>query len=428
MDIRSFLLGLMIGLSICFWKQYQFNYQIKKILSSLSQFEQVNSLSSISLLRRTLNIFTREYKTLQLELKTQQYILENSPIGYLKIDDENQLIWCNQEAKKLLKIERWQPNELRLFLELVISFELDRLIQQTRKTQEILTLEWDYYPNDNFPDKTDKKSTDNENIYPLFLRAKGYPLEEGRVIIYIQNQQKLKNLSESRHRFLSDLSHELRTPLTSILLLTEILVTRTENQEKKWIEQINKETNRLIDLVQNWLDITELEEDPYKHLQYQKLDLKQLIISPWQSLEILAQQKNIDFNYTGDNNIIIDADLNRLTQVFINLFDNAIKHTNHNGKIQVNVNVITTQSNVIEINIIDSGNGFNQQDLPYVFERLYRGDKSRVRESRQGSGLGLTIVKEIIEAHQGSIIAQNHPETGSGWLKIILPQQRIKDN
>jgi two-component system phosphate regulon sensor histidine kinase PhoR len=421
MALPPFLLGLTIGLIIAFWKQYEVNSQIKKILSSLSQFEQIKSLSTISLVRRTIKIFNREYQALQSELETHQYLLENCPIGYLKIDEENQLIWCNQEARKLLKIERWQPNKLRLFLELVISFKLDQLIQQTRKTQRQLTLEWDFYPND---DSSSQQNTlDYNKNYSIFLKAYSYPLAEGKIAIFIENKQPLKILSKSRNRIFSDLSHELRTPLTSISLLTEALLKRTENQEKKWVEQINKEIHRLIDLVQNWLDLSKIEEYPYQNLQYQSLHLKQLIISAWQSLEALAKQKNINFNYTGENNIHIEADLNRLIQVFVNLFDNGIKHSDENGEIQVNVNLITAESNLIEINIIDSGTGFNSEDLPHVFERLYRGDKSRVRKSRQGSGLGLAIVKEIIEAHHGSITAQNHPKTGSAWLKITLPQK-----
>ena len=71
---------------------------------------------------------------------------------------------------------------------------------------------------------------------------------------------------------------------------------------------------------------------------------------------------------------------------------------------------------------------FNSSDLPHIFERLYRGDKSRVRESRQGSGLGLAIVKEIIEAHHGSIMAQNSPETVGAWFKIKLPTKLINNS
>lgn len=419
MPIPPFLIGLIIGLGISLWKQYQFNREINQILSSLSQFEQVKSLSTVSLIRRTVNLFNREFENLKSQIETHQYLLENIPIGYLEIDEENQLVSCNKKARRLLKIERWQPNNLRLFLELVISFELDRLIQQTRKTQQPLTLKWDFYPNENSLEDQKEDKLKKQNTYPLFLKAYSYPLPHGKIVVFVKNKQKIKELIDSKNRIFSDLSHELRTPLTSTSLLTEMLLKKIHTQEKKLIEQMNKEIHRLIDLVQNWLDIAQIEDNPYQNLQYQKLDLKQLIVSAWESLEPLALQKNINFLYQGKDNTAVEADLNRLTQVFINLFDNSIKNTDENGQIQVNVQLVNSN---IEINIIDSGMGFNSQDLPHIFERLYRGDKSRVRESRQGSGLGLAIVKEIIEAHNGLITAQNHPQTGSAWLKIVLPQ------
>ena len=83
----------------------------------------------------------------------------------------------------------------------------------------------------------------------------------------------------------------------------------------------------------------------------------------------------------------------------------------------------------IKIDIIDSGMGFNASDLPFIFERLYRGDKSRVRESQtsavEGSGLGLAIVEQIIQAHGGKIVAKNHPEIGGAWMELFLPREKI---
>lgn len=422
MPLMPFLLGLIIGLGICFWKQYQFNRQLKEILTSFSQEEQVKSLSAISLIRRTVKIFQRQYDNLQRELELYIYLLDNASIGCLRIDQQNQLIWCNKQARELLKIKNWPPQNPRLFLEFVRCYELDQLIQQTRKTQQNLSIEWQFYPGNTCLLKPQDNSQNNNKNYPIFLKAYGYPLEEDAVGILIENKQELMNLSEKRDRAFCDLSHELRTPLTSMSLLAEALLSRTENQEKEWIKQMSKEINRLIDLVQNWLDIARINENPTQNLHYQILDLKQLIISAWQSLELLAQEKELIFNCNGNENIDIEADLNLLIQVFVNLFHNAIKHSYERGIIEVNFILISQEFDLIEINIIDSGTGFNEADLPYVFERLYRGDKSRVRNSQQGSGLGLAIVKEIISAHNGSIIAQNHPETGGAWFKITLPQ------
>lgn len=420
MSLVSFVLGLSLGLSICFWNKYQFNHQLKKILKIFPQYEPVKTLSAISLIRRNIKIFKKEYERLLEEVEINEYLWDNSPICYLEIDQENQLIECNKKAREILKIENWKPQNPRLFLELIRCYELDQLIQQTRKTQQSLIIEWEFYPG-NFIENESNNSIKNDHNYPIFLKASSYPLKYQQVGIFIENKQEIIDLSKSRERIFSDLSHELRTPLTSLSLLSETLLKKIDNQEKEWVEQMYKEINRLIDLVQNWLDISQIEGNPAQNLHYQTLDLKQLIISAWQSLEILAQEKELIFNYHGVENIYIEADINRLTQVFVNLFDNSIKHSYPQGKIEVNLRLNDQPANSIIIDIIDSGTGFAPSDLPHIFERLYRGDRSRVRSSQQGSGLGLAIVKEIIEAHNGNITAQNNEKNGGAFFQITLP-------
>ncbi|MEY2831099.1 MAG: hypothetical protein RLZZ574_357, partial [Cyanobacteriota bacterium] len=125
--------------------------------------------------------------------------------------------------------------------------------------------------------------------------------------------------------------------------------------------------------------------------------------------------------------LVISADRSRIIQVFINLLDNAIKHSSAGNEILVQV--LAHSSKQIKIDVIDSGSGFNTLDLPYIFERLYRGDKSRAREpqitSADGSGLGLAIVEQIIQAHGGRISAKNHPQIGGAWLEILLPINQV---
>ena len=145
-----FIWGLIIGLGICLWKQYQTNRQITEILNLLSQFDQVISLSKIALLRRNVNLLKKDFNNLKVELNTYQNLLDIAPIGYLYIDEENHLIECNQQAKELLSIQRWHPQKLRLFLELVRSYELDQLIQQTRKLKQNLVIEWQFFPTDDY--------------------------------------------------------------------------------------------------------------------------------------------------------------------------------------------------------------------------------------------------------------------------------------
>jgi two-component system phosphate regulon sensor histidine kinase PhoR len=313
----------------------------------------------------------------------------------------------------------------------VRSYELDQLVQQTRKIQQHLVIEWDFFPTTNYI-LEDKSHLEIETYKPIFLKAYSYPLPVGNVGIFIENKQIIKELSTRRDEAYSDLSHELRTPLTSMSLLAETLLKYTDDDKSKiWIQQMYQEINRLVDLVQNWLEISTLEKKPYETLQFQHLDLKQLILSAWKSVKILAEKERISLEYQGEEVLIIEADLNLLTQVFVNLFDNSIKHCFPGGLIIVRIDIKSHNydDKFLEINVIDSGTGFNSADLPYIFDRLYRGDKSRVRNARSGSGLGLSIVKQIIEAHQGSITANNHPETKGAWFKIMLPfKKTLKNN
>lgn len=421
-----FLCGLTLGLIIGFWKIYQINTQLTDILHLLSQFEPIDSFPKIVQVRRNVNLLNNRFYYTQLELDLHHSLISNNPLGYLRINEENCLIECNEKAKTLLHIQRWNPDVLRLFLELVRSYELDQLVQQTRKTQQNLVLEWDFFPTANYIFE-DKSNLEMETYKPIFLKAYSYPLPMGNVSIFIENKQIIKELSTRRDEAYSDLSHELRTPLTSMSLLAETLLKYTDNDKSKiWIQQMYQEINRLVDLVQNWLEISTLEKKPYETLQFQHLDLKQLILSAWKSVKILAEKEQISLEYQGEEVLIIEADLNLLTQVFVNLFDNSIKHCFPGGLIIVRIDIknYNYDDKFLEINVIDSGTGFNSADLPYIFDRLYRGDKSRVRNARSGSGLGLSIVKQIIEAHQGSITANNHPETKGAWFKIMLPLKK----
>ena len=421
-----FLGGLAVGLIICLWKDYQISIQLTDILDSLSQFGPVSSFSKIAQVRRKVNLLNNCFYHSQLELDLHHYLIKEIPIGYLRINKENCLTECNEEAKKLLHIERWNPEVLRLFLELVRSYELDQLIQQTRKTQQKLIIEWQFFPTINYI-LEEGEDLKRGTYKPIFLKAYSYPLPAGNVSIFIENQQLIKELSTRRDETYSDLSHELRTPLTSMLLLAETLLKYTDDRGKIWVQQMSQEINRLINLVQNWLEISTLEQNPYETVKFQNLDLKQLILSAWQSLKILADQEQVSLEYRGQEKILISADINLLTQVFVNLFDNSIKHSYPGGLIIVKVDIKqhNYSDKFLEINLIDYGTGFLPSDLPYIFDRLYRGDKSRVKNTRGGSGLGLSIVKQIIEAHRGSISANNHPETKGAWFKIVLPFQLL---
>ena len=430
----EFIVGLTVGLGGCVWQYYYFRRRLKELINSFApQNEPQISLPPIYLVRREVERLERERRQIAQERDNWQRLIDRAPIGYLLVDEENQLLWCNQQAQILLKLDRWRWGEVRLLLELVRSYELDRLIERTRKSQQPQVKEWVFY----FTRYASVVSSDSkpidtaasETVKAIALCGHSFPLPHRQVGVFLINQQPIVDLSRSRDRAVSDLSHELKTPLTSISLVAENLLNRLQNPERRWVEQMLQETNRLITLVREWLDLTQLEADPTQILKYEEVVLSELISSVWQTLEPIAKKKQVTISLKGERFLSIEADRSRLIQVILNLLDNAIKHSPVAGEITVAI-VNSNEDNTSQaiVDVIDSGMGFVTADLPYVFDRLYRGEPSRYRDSQRlnGSGLGLSIVQQIVLAHGGFIEAKNHPVAGGAWLRIILPIKKTE--
>jgi two-component system phosphate regulon sensor histidine kinase PhoR len=439
MAVVEFVFGLTVGVSIGIWQQNRFKQQLRKTLNAFSADSDLAvSLPLSSLIRRELTNLARQRQILEQNQKTWQELVDLAPIGYLQVDEENQLLDCNQLAQQLLKIDSWRLGKARLLLELVRSYELDRLIETTRNSQQPQVAEWTYYftryvapDRDRFPETIESPL---KTVESTALKGYGLPLPNKQVGIFLIDCQPLVELSRSRDRSFSDLTHELKTPLTAIALVAENLLTRLQNPELRWVEQMLKEIERLSDLVKESLDLTELESSPERSFKYESIELNNLVLSVWEILEPIAKKKSVTLTYCESQPIVLEADKSRLIQVFLNLLDNAIKHNPVGGEILVRATIIDSdrgdRSNRITIDVIDSGNGFEALDLPYIFDRLYRGDKSRARQqsdnlsTSDGSGLGLTIVQQIVQAHGGQILAKNHPQIGGAWLQIDLPLTR----
>lgn len=424
MDFFTLLLGVMVGFGLGTWERYRLKSRLRPLLTSLPDTAEVaQSLSLTSLVRREITYLSEKCQAYQEELELWQYLMDQSPLGYLRIDADNYLRWCNPQAQQLLKIDRWQPDQLRLVLELVRSYELDQLIEKTRQSQQNRVEEWFFYP---APESVEN-GQQSFALSSRLLRGYSYALPQKQVVVMLENLQPLAELTRSRDRAFSDLTHELRTPLTAISLVAETLEKRLQNPERQWVEQMLGETKRLQYLVENWLNLTAIQENPQQFLQYQPLELRELIFDRWQSLQPFVQRKPVRWQYQGPEEVRLEADPDRLMQVFLNLFDNSLKHSPPDGLIEVKVQYLETKA-VWEIQIIDQGEGFSAADLPYIFERLYRGEVSRTRQGlvreRQGSGLGLAIAKEIVEAHGGTLTAHNSPVTGGACLTIHLPQKK----
>jgi two-component system phosphate regulon sensor histidine kinase PhoR len=430
MSLVVFILGLSVGLLISVWQQYRFAQQVEQLLQILPVALQDNSsLAPLYRLRRSLLRLLETQQTSQQQGQLWTQILEVAPIGYLRVDAMNQLLWCNPIARQTLHIDRWQPGQVRLLLELVRSYELDQLIETTRATGQPQHQDWVYRST-----TIAKEEWAVPTPYAIALRASTLLLPDNHVGVFLENRQSIQEALQARDRAFSDLTHELRTPLTSIQLVAETLLRRLDSPEKQWVEQMLRELKRLMDLIQSCLDLSRLTSHPDQLLQCRPIRVTSLILTAWQTLVPIAEQKNLRLCYHGSAELELELDVERFIQVLLNILDNAIKHSPAGSDIVVALNTPDPESDLAKwhtIDIIDSGPGFREDEIPFIFERLYRGDTSRQRldthlqtESpliHSGSGLGLAIVQQIVIAHGGQVTAQNHPRTGGAWLHIQLP-------
>lgn len=224
----------------------------------------------------------------------------------------------------------------------------------------------------------------------------------------------LKVREEYRREFLGNVSHELKTPLFTVqgYLLTLLDGAMGDKQlRKKYLQRAEKGVERLIYIVQDLDMITKLEVGDL-NLNYTKFDIVEVVQSVFDLLEMKADKKNIilmfDMKYTKP--VMVYADRDKIQQVVTNLVVNSIKYGKEDGTTEVSIEDLV--NNKIIVRVKDNGEGIDQKHIPRLFERFYRVDKSGAR-SEGGSGLGLSIVKHIIEGHDEKIYVDSKPGEGS---------------
>jgi two-component system OmpR family sensor kinase len=231
-----------------------------------------------------------------------------------------------------------------------------------------------------------------------------------------QTLERLEALFTSQQRLLADVSHELRTPLTVIKGNVD-LMRRMKSLDEESMMSIDQEAGRLTRLVGGLLLLAQAESGKLA-LNMQQVELDLLLTEVFQEMTILAGSR-VRVHLNEIDQVYVRGDRDRLKQVFINLVANAIQYTPQGGEVFLSLEKIGEQARII---CRDTGPGIPAEDLPHIFERFYRAEKSRTRGKTTGFGLGLSIANWIVERHGGRIEVESKDGKGTTFA-IWLPQQ-----
>lgn len=228
----------------------------------------------------------------------------------------------------------------------------------------------------------------------------------------------IKEMVEEQNRFISDASHELRTPLTSLKSAFEVYLRDkhpTLKEARTLVGESVSEINKLQSLSDSLLQLAQYQK-PNNQIKFEKISLTKVVKEAIHRVEPLAKEKRIRIENTTQETKIEGIKFS-LADLLVILFDNAIKYSEKNSKVTISS---TKTDRHILVHVADCGIGINKKDLPYIFERFYRADSTRSKTKANGYGLGLSIAKEIVILHHGSINAESNKQKGTTFT-VKLP-------
>ncbi|MDQ0220089.1 PAS domain-containing protein [Peribacillus cavernae] len=356
------------------------------------------------MLNTSLNILARNLQEMEVAREMQQdrleTLIENIGSSVLLIDNKGYVTLINREYKELFQVEA--SNFLyRVYYEVIKHKEIIHIIEEIFITEKSIKRQL------RIPLEIDRKHFE---VYgaPII----GNHDEWKGILVVFHDITELKKLEQMRKDFVANVSHELKTPITSIKGFSETLLDgamKDEEALQNFLSIILKESDRLQALIQELLDLSKIEQQEFV-LNLETLNLCQLLEETCAILQGKADEKNISLTlYAPDHPMQVKGDSYRVKQIFINLITNALNYTVKGGTVDIR---ITGEKQFVKVAVQDSGIGIEKAELPRIFERFYRVDKARSRNSG-GTGLGLAIVKHIVEAHKGKITVNSEPGKGT---------------
>lgn len=254
------------------------------------------------------------------------------------------------------------------------------------------------------------------------------PLPSGGALAVLHDVTSIEAAEKSRRDFIANVSHELRTPLTSIQGYVETLIEDTHPKPettREFLGVILKNATRMNRLTEDLLALASVESPDYK-LAMQPMRANALVEDAIESLGGMVVDSEIDLEFAGAPDVLVMADPDAMNQVFGNLIENALKYGKAGKRIRIGAQLLPSE---VEFSVQDFGPGISSEHLERIFERFYRIDKARSRESG-GTGLGLAIVKHIVQAHGGRIWAESELGAGAAFhftLPLVPRTQEVNE-
>ena len=325
--------------------------------------------------------------------------LDNEIIGNIKIGSYGSLYYMDNDINFLKEINK-VITSIGIVMVLITIFIAILISNNISKPVEVVSNMANLIGGGDYDNKIDYDS----NIVEIDMLIKS-----------INNlSSKLEEQENLRKRLTTDISHELRTPLTSIQTHLEAMIDGIWEPDTERLNSVNEEVIRLTNLVNQLQNLAKFDSEKSK-LNLAKVNVKNLIMNVVYNNQGKALEKNINIECDLES---IDSylDKDKISQVIVNLLSNAIRYTNNGGKIFISS---YKENNNLKIQFKDNGIGIPKENIKYIFERFYRVDESRSKNTG-GIGVGLTIVKSIIDLHQGTIEVRSELNKGSEFI-VILP-------
>ncbi len=322
--------------------------------------------------------------------------LDYSSQGWMILSSDLTIKFINQKGLSLIKFIKYKD---------VIGKAINDINEL-----EVLRNKIIYSRKKDFPTSLDC-TISGEPISVNIVRAR-----KKNYLILLESKLSIESIKKRQNQLINDVSHELKTPLTSLILIGERLEAVVSKKDRYLVKRLKKESKRLRKMVEETLELSKLESNEAFN-KNKKISISDLVMESWQTLKPLAEKKDIKINLLIPTKYFISADIENLKRAFINILDNAIRYSPANEEIQIEI--FKRDSSVV-MRVRDKGIGLEENEFNDIFSRFYRGDLSRTKYKKSGSGLGLSITKKIINNNKGFIKASNHKD-GGAIIETIFP-------